>query len=95
MTLNPTKPRGREVTRRLLATADVVVANLSGRALTLMGLDAAAVHDVNPEIVLATTDAFGPGPWVDRLGFDGVGQVMSGPPICPARPTRKDRGALG
>ncbi|CAN5717655.1 CoA transferase [soil metagenome] len=91
MTLNPTKPRGREVTRRLLATADVVVANLPGQALTAMGLDAAAVHDVNPDIVLATTDAFGPGPWVDRLGFDGVGQVMSGaahlsgPPDQPAK----------
>ena len=93
MTLNPMKPEGREVVRRLLATADVVVANLPRQALTALGLDDASVHAVKPDIVLATTDAFGPGPWEDRLGFDGVGQVMSGaahlsgPPDEPAKTT--------
>lgn len=91
MTLNPMRQEGAEVLRRLLATADVVVANLPDRALAAMGLDAAAVHAVRPDAVLVTTDAFGPGPWEGRLGFDGVGQVMSGaahlsgPPDGPAK----------
>ncbi len=91
MTLNPMKPRGRTITGQLIATADVVVANLPQMALQAMGLDAASVHAINPEVVLATTDTFGPGAWSDRLGFDGLGQVMSGaahlsgPPDVPAK----------
>ena len=34
---------------------------------------------IKPDIILTTATAFGgPGPWSDRVGFDGVGQVMSG-----------------
>src|SRR3984885_6735332 len=37
------------------------------------------VKPVRPDIILATATALGgPGPWSDRVGFDGVGQVMSG-----------------
>ena len=39
LTLNPTKPEGREITRRLVASADVVVANLPAQALEAMGID--------------------------------------------------------
>ena len=91
MTLNPTREAGAEVLRRLVATADVVVANLPERALVALGLDAASVHAVRPDAVLVTADAFGPGPWAHRLGFDGIGQVMSGaahlsgPPDEPAK----------
>jgi crotonobetainyl-CoA:carnitine CoA-transferase CaiB-like acyl-CoA transferase len=34
MTLNPTKPEGREVVKKLVATADVVVANLPPRPIS-------------------------------------------------------------
>ena len=39
MTLNPLKPKGREVLAKLVATADVVVANLPPGVLRDMGLD--------------------------------------------------------
>lgn len=77
--LNPTKPEGREVVARLLLTADVVVANLPDESLVSMGLDWDAVHSANPRAVLATATTFGStGPYAGRLGFDGIGQVMSG-----------------
>ena len=77
--LNPTKPEGREVVARLLRTADVVVANLPDDSLVNMGLDWDTVHSVNPLAVLATATTFGStGPYAGRLGFDGIGQVMSG-----------------
>lgn len=78
MTLNPMKDEGRVVLKRLLATADVVVANLPDPALAAMGLDQASLAAANPAAILVTADAFGPGDWAARLGFDGIGQVMSG-----------------
>lgn len=84
---------GGEVLQRLLSTADVVVANLPERALRVIGLDAASVHAVAPAAVLVTTDAFGPGPWGQRPGFDGVGQVMSGAAHLSGMPDQPDRSA--
>lgn len=79
MTLNPMKPEGRAVLRRLAAGADVVVANLPDPALRALGLDHASLAAVNPRIVLTSVSAFGAGgPYSDRVGFDGVGQAMSG-----------------
>jgi len=79
MTLNPTGPAGRKVVHRLVATADVVVANLPEGTLEAMGIDYESLVAVKPDIILTTVDAFGAGgPWSDRIGFDGIGQAMSG-----------------
>ncbi len=79
MTLNPTKPAGREVVARLIKWADVIVANVPDEALLAMGLDWDSVHGANPRAVLATASTFGTtGPYAGRVGFDGIGQVMSG-----------------
>ena len=79
ITLDPMKPEGQEVMRRLVATADVVVANLPPQTLRAMKLDYELLKAIKPDIILTTATAFGgPGPWSDRVGFDGVGQVMSG-----------------
>jgi crotonobetainyl-CoA:carnitine CoA-transferase CaiB-like acyl-CoA transferase len=79
MTLDPAKPAGREVVRRLLGTADVLVANLPPQTLRALGLDWASVSRIRPSLVLTTVSAFGSGgPYEERLGFDGIGQAMSG-----------------
>ena len=79
MTLNARTPAGREVLGRLVQSADVVVANLPDPALRQLGLDYGSLAQIRPDIVLTTVTAFGEeGPWSDRPGFDGVGQVMSG-----------------
>ena len=39
LTLNPMKPEGKEIVKKLVATADVVVANLPPNTLQAMGLD--------------------------------------------------------
>ncbi len=78
VTLNPMKPEGREITKKLIATADVVVANLPPQTLEAMGLDLASLHSVKPDVILTTVSAYGRGgPYSDRVGFDGIGQVMS------------------
>jgi crotonobetainyl-CoA:carnitine CoA-transferase CaiB-like acyl-CoA transferase len=79
MTLNPTKPAGREVVKKLVATADVVVANLPPATLQQMGLDYDTLVLSKPDIILTTANAFGSGgPYSNRVGFDGIGQVMCG-----------------
>ncbi len=79
MTLDPMKPAGREVVRRLVATADVIVANLPPQTLAAMGLDWPTLSALKPTLVLTTVSAFGGGgPYWRKLGFDGIGQAMSG-----------------
>jgi len=79
LTLDPMRPEGQEVVRKLVATADVVVANLPPQTLQAMQLDYASLKAVKPDIILTTVTAYGRGgPYSERVGFDGIGQVMSG-----------------
>ncbi|HEY1929912.1 MAG TPA: CoA transferase, partial [Caulobacteraceae bacterium] len=79
MTLDPMTPDGRAVVGRLVETADVVVANLPPQTLAAMGLDYDSLAAIKPDIILTMVTAYGRGgPYSDRVGFDGVGQVMSG-----------------
>jgi crotonobetainyl-CoA:carnitine CoA-transferase CaiB-like acyl-CoA transferase len=79
LTCDPMNDAGREVVRRLVRGADVVVANLPAETLKAMGLDWGAVSALNPRVILAVGTAFGlEGPYSARVGFDGVAQAMSG-----------------
>lgn len=74
-----TTPRGRDVVRRLVAQADVVIANFSPSALKHFGLDYETLKAIKSDIILTTASAFGTeGPLSERIGFDGVGQAVSG-----------------
>lgn len=79
LTLNPLKPEGKEVVRRLVSTADIVVANLPPQTLITMGLDYETLKAIKPDIILTTANAFGSGgPISEKVGFDGLAQSMSG-----------------
>lgn len=79
LTLNPVKPEGRDVVRRLLATTDVVLANLPPETLVTMGLDYETLRAVKADIILTTVNAWGSGgEWSHKLGFDGLAQSASG-----------------
>ncbi|ABS62558.1 L-carnitine dehydratase/bile acid-inducible protein F [Parvibaculum lavamentivorans DS-1] len=79
LTLDPMTETGRGIVRRLVATADVVVANLPPSTLKAMGLDYESLTAVKPDIILTTVSAFGHGgPYSERTGFDGVAQSMVG-----------------
>ena len=79
LTLDPAAPQGREIVRRLVRTADIVVANLPPATLQSLGLDYASLCAIRPDVILVTQTAFGDrGPLRERGGFDGVGQAMSG-----------------
>jgi formyl-CoA transferase len=79
LTLDLASDAGRRIVRQLVASADVVVANLPPATLRQLGLDYATLESMNPRIVLATATAYGPGgPCSERPGFDSIGQAMSG-----------------
>jgi crotonobetainyl-CoA:carnitine CoA-transferase CaiB-like acyl-CoA transferase len=91
-TLDSRGPEGRAVLERLVATADVVVANLPDRALADLGIDEASLRRVKPDIILTSATAFGAkGPWKEKLGFDALLQAVSGNlhlSGTPGQPTR-------
>jgi crotonobetainyl-CoA:carnitine CoA-transferase CaiB-like acyl-CoA transferase len=79
MTLDPASPPGREIVRKLVAGADVVVANLPPSVLRSLALDLDSLRAVKPDIILTTVTGFGAGgPLSHKHGFDGIGQAMSG-----------------
>lgn len=79
MTLNPKKPGADVIKQRLIDSADVVLANMPQSGLRDMGIDYLSLCEIKPDIILASSSAFGAtGPFADRVGFDGVAQAMSG-----------------
>lgn len=79
LTLDPMAEGARAVLYRLIATADVLVANLPRDGLAPLGIDYASLVAVKPDIILVHPTAFGDrGPYADRVGLDGIGQAMSG-----------------
>jgi crotonobetainyl-CoA:carnitine CoA-transferase CaiB-like acyl-CoA transferase len=79
ITLNPGKEGGAEVVRRLVAQSDIVIANLPFPTIQSMKLDIDSLREVRPDVILLMSSAYGSGgPYSNRIGFDGVGQVMSG-----------------
>jgi crotonobetainyl-CoA:carnitine CoA-transferase CaiB-like acyl-CoA transferase len=56
-----------------------VIANLPYEDLRKMGIDYESISAINPRIILATNSTFGSeGPYATRVGFDTIGQAMSG-----------------
>jgi crotonobetainyl-CoA:carnitine CoA-transferase CaiB-like acyl-CoA transferase len=79
MTLDPAAPAGREIVKKLVATADIVVANLPPRVLRSLALDLDSLRQAKPDIILTTVTGFGAGGRLSgKHGFDGIGQAMSG-----------------
>lgn len=79
ITLDPLAPGGGAVLRRLVAASDVVVANMPEQSLRQLGLDYASLRAIRDDVILTTATAFdNGGPSSHRLGFDGIGQAVSG-----------------
>ena len=95
MTLDPSSAEGREIVRKLVGTADVVVANLPPEVLRGLALDLESLRRVKPDIILTTVTAFGAGgPWSHKHGFDGIGQLMCGSAYLTGTPEQPLRAAV-
>ncbi|NKY43642.1 CaiB/BaiF CoA-transferase family protein [Nocardia cerradoensis] len=97
ITLDISQPEGRELFERLIADADVLLENFAPRVLENVGLDWAAVHEINPSLVMLRMPAFGlTGPRRDMVGYAQTVEQYSGmcwrtgypdgPPMNPSGP---------
>ena len=72
-------PGGREVVKRLIAKADVLVENFRPGTLDGLGLDAATVRAARPELIYCSISGYGQtGPRRDEPGYDAVMQAEGG-----------------
>lgn len=74
---------GRELVRRLVRDADVVVENYRARVMDRLGLSYESLREDNPALVYAAIRGFGDprtgeSPYVDWPAFDVVAQAMGG-----------------
>jgi len=95
LTLDLASTEGRTVVRQLVHSADVVVANLPPATLRQLGLDYDTLSALNPRIVLVAVTAYGStGPMSQQVGFDSVGQAMSGAMYMSGQPGAPVRAAV-
>lgn len=79
VTLNLRTERGRELLLDLVAQSDILLENMRPGRLDEMGLDAAALWERNPGLIIVRVSAFGQtGPLRDRTGYDPIAQAYSG-----------------
>ncbi len=79
LTLNLKQPDAREVLRRLLGRADVLVENFRAGTMDRFGFGFPSVHALNPRLVCASISGFGQdGPYRERAAYDLILQGMGG-----------------
>jgi crotonobetainyl-CoA:carnitine CoA-transferase CaiB-like acyl-CoA transferase len=79
LTLDLQKPEAREIIRRLVAEADVVMENFRPRVMDRLGLGYEDLRKINPKLIYAAVSGFGhTGPDSAEAGYDGKIQAMSG-----------------
>src|SRR5207249_8855447 len=79
LALDLKSPRGKEVFRRLIGRADVLVENLRPGTMADLELDYPRLSKLNPRLVYVAASGWGQdGPYAQRPGLDIVAQGMSG-----------------
>jgi crotonobetainyl-CoA:carnitine CoA-transferase CaiB-like acyl-CoA transferase len=73
------QPRGIELLKQLVKQADLFVQNFRPGTADRMGIGAAALHEVKPDLVYVSISGFGEsGPYVHKRTYDPVIQALSG-----------------
>jgi formyl-CoA transferase len=79
VTLDFTRPRGREILLELVSHADVLIENFRPETLERHGLGWDDLHRHNPRLVMLRISGFGQtGPYRTRPGFGRTAEAMSG-----------------
>ena len=79
LTLDFTKPAGRDLARRLIEQCDVLIENYKVGTLAKYGLGYAELHVAFPRLVYCSITGFGQtGPYAPRAGYDYLIQAMGG-----------------
>jgi crotonobetainyl-CoA:carnitine CoA-transferase CaiB-like acyl-CoA transferase len=79
VTLNTKSPEGREIFKRLVETADVLVENFRPGVMTRLGIGYDVLREVNPRLVYCAISGFGQtGPDALKPAYDQIIQGLSG-----------------
>jgi crotonobetainyl-CoA:carnitine CoA-transferase CaiB-like acyl-CoA transferase len=77
--LDHTSTQGRAVLEKLVRASDVVVCGAPESTLARQSIDYRSLSALNPRLIYLNVSAFtSQGPRANEIGFDGIGQVMSG-----------------
>ena len=73
------REEAKEVLRELVKISDVFLQNFRPGTIEKMGFGYEVLKELNPRIIMVNISAYGQfGPYRDRIGFDPIGQAMSG-----------------
>jgi formyl-CoA transferase len=79
LTLNLKHPRGKDVFRTLLKTADVLLENFGPGAIERLGFGYPTLRAINPRLIFASIKGFGSyGPYRDYKSYEPIAQAMGG-----------------
>jgi CoA:oxalate CoA-transferase len=79
MTLDLQSARGKEIFKKLVATADVVVNNFKTGTMEKLGIGYETLKEINPGIIYASASGFGSyGPLSERPAYDIIAQALGG-----------------
>ncbi len=93
MVVNMNDPRGVELAKALVATADVVIDNFSARVMRNWCLDHDGLRRIKPDIISVSMSGFGQsGPWRDYVSYGPTLQALSGYTLCMRHPGREPAG---
>lgn len=95
--LNLRTEKGKKVLRGLVKVSDILVQNFRPGTIAKMGFSYENLRELNKGIIMVNVSAYGQyGPYSNRIGFDPIGQAISGmmmltgfpgmPPITTANP---------
>jgi CoA:oxalate CoA-transferase len=79
VTLNTKSPEGKEIFKKLVRDADVVIENFRPGVMDRLGLGYSVLSEINPRLVYCAISGFGQtGPDADRPAYDQIIQGLSG-----------------
>lgn len=79
ITLDLSKPQGRELFDGLIAKCDVLLHNFLPPSAAKLGLVPSRLHELNPRLIIGAISGYGQtGPWADRPGYDFALQAQTG-----------------
>ena len=79
LSIDMRKEEGKEVLRKLVKISDVLLQNFRPGTIETMGFGYDVLKELNPRIIMVNVSAYGQfGPYKDQIGYDPIGQTMSG-----------------
>lgn len=98
LALNLKNPKGRELLKRMVHDADVLIENFRGGTMDKLGLGYDTLKAINPGLIYCAITGYGrTGPYADKGGFDLIAQGFAGLMSItgePGRPPAKSGNAV-